>query len=224
MRVVAIAAAVCAPALAFGDELEPRPNIVVDAPVHTAPMSTELDREALRAGEEANLFHRDPERGRQGFFLHLGLGPSVTVGGGTGSGAGATLLLGTSLNETVVALVGLTVNAQRHQVKGTVYTNDYSSVTLGLQWWPRGGGVYWRTTFGVGGYRCTQCADPAEPTDPVRINYDRRGGAATSGVGIDLYRFSFGLVWGVEATAILMVHSAPGAVLSLGFHSFLSID
>lgn len=232
----AMSAAMSSSALA--DELKPNPSIVVDAPVHETPvvpsgkldapvhetpLSTDKDAAAARA-ENANVFLHDPREGRQGFFLHSGLGPSVTIGGGTGTGGGGTLLLGTTMTRTTVALLAFTVNAQRHEVMTDVHTNDYSTVGFGVQWWPSNGALHVRGTAGLGGYRCKQCVDPDHPTDPVLIDYQRRGFNGTFAVGIDLYRTSFGLVWGLDTSAIFTVHGEPGVITALGFQSYLSID
>lgn len=240
MKLAAIVVTV-ASAHALADDVKPNPSVVVDAPVHETPVQPTTgtivdstvhetpvektpDPRAIRAGEESNVLMRDPHDGRQGFFFHGGIGPSITIGGGTGTGGGGTLMLGTSVHETVVAVLAFTVNAQRHEVMDKVHTNDYSSVGLGVQWWPSNGAVHARFTLGIGGYRCKQCSNPDEPTNPVLIDYDRRGVNGTFAVGIDLYRTSFGLVWGLDTSAIMTVHTEPGAIVALGFQSYLSID
>jgi hypothetical protein len=235
-RALAVIVAMSSPA--FADDPKPNPNIVVDAtvhetpvlpsgtldaPVHATPVKSDKDRAASRA-ENANVFAHDPREGRQGFFLHSGIGPSVTIGGGTGTGGGGTLMLGTTMGRTLVGLVAFTVNAQRHEVMKDVHTNDYSTVGMGMQWWPSNGALHVRGTLGIGGYRCKQCVDPDHPTDPVLIDYDRRGVNGTFAVGIDLYRTSFGLVWGLDTSAIFTVHSDPGVITALGFQSYLSVD
>jgi hypothetical protein len=222
MRVVAIAAAVCAPALAFGDELKPRADIVVDAPVHATPVQKPTDENTDRA-DEANL---DPHTSRRGFFFHGGLGPSITIGGGTGTGAGATLVFGAVMRRDWVMLLSLTANGQGHEVMDELHINDYTSIGLGLEWWPNNGAVHFRGTTGFGGYRCKQCDDPEEPTDPVKIDYERRGLNITVATGIDIARFK-GLVWGLEINAVGTVHrlaTSDGVIVSLGFQSYLSLD
>jgi hypothetical protein len=211
----------CAPALAFAD-VTPNPNVTVDAPVHETPVEKPTDDNTDRA-EEANL---DPRQSRRGFFLHAGLGPSITIGGGTGSGAGATLAFGAVMSPHFVMVLAMTANGQGHEVMDQLHINDYTSIGLGLEWWPRNGAVHIRGTTGFGGYRCKQCADPEEPTDPVKIDYERRGLNLTVAVGVDIVRFK-GLVWGLEIGGVGTVHrlaTSDGVIVSLGLQSYLSLD
>jgi hypothetical protein len=212
-------AIVLAPALAFADD---KPKVIVDAPVHETKVKTgkdDIDETATRAGEEANL---ETTLKRQGFFAHAGIGPSVTIGGGTGTGGGGTFMLGAVVLPTWVALLSITANAQRHEVMNTIHTNDYTSIGLGGQWWPSNGAAHMRGTLGFGGYRCKQCTDPDEPSNPVLIDYRRQGLNITVAFGVDLVRFK-GLVWGLDISAIGTV-DGDGVITALGFQSYLSLD
>ncbi len=215
-----VAIGACVPALAFA---QPNPGVVVDAPVHETPVQTPTDENTDRSGYEANL---DPRETRRGFFLHGGLGPSITIGGGTGTGAGATLMLGAVMRPNWVMLLSMTANGQGHEVMDKLYINDSTSIGLGTQWWPNNGAIHARTTVGFGGYRCKQCADPEQPSDPVRIDYQRRGLNLNVAVGVDIVRFK-GLVWGLEIGAVGTVHrvaTSDGVIVSLGLQSYLSLD
>ena len=97
-----------------------------------------------------------------------------------------------------------------------------TSLGLGLQWWPSKGAAHGRGTLGVGGYRCKQCQNPDQPTDPVPLDYRRSGVNATFAVGIDIIRFK-GLVWGLDISTIFTVHG-DGVITALGFQSYLSVD
>lgn len=222
MRALVALTCVCAPALAVADEPAPKvtPTVMVDAPVHETPVQPPTDENTDRSGYEANL---DPQESRRGFFLHAGLGPSVTIGGGTGTGAGASLVFGAVMRPTWVMVLALTANGQGHEVMDELHINDYTSIGIGTQWWPNNGAIHARTTLGVGGYRCKQCTNPEQPTDPVPIDYTRRGVNGTFAVGVDLVRFK-GLVWGLDVSAIFTVHGEPGVITALGFQSYLSLD
>ena len=76
----ALALVALSSAVAFADDVKPNPSVTVDAPVHETPVRAPTDENTDRSGYEANL---DPRESRRGFFLHAGLGPSVTIGGGT---------------------------------------------------------------------------------------------------------------------------------------------
>jgi hypothetical protein len=222
---LAILAVLCAPSLAMANSKVPDPmprfDVVVDAPVHETPVKKPTEDNTDHTGDDANLEARDF---RKGFFLHMGLGPSITIGGGTGTGAGATLMFGSVMRPTWVALLAITANGQRHEVMDKIHINDYTSIGLGLQWWPSNGAVHARGTLGIGGYRCKQCQNPDEPTDPVVIDYDRRGVNATFAVGVDILRIKSAVVWGLDVSAILTVHGEPGVITALGFQSYLSFD
>ncbi len=218
----------CAPAFAAAEEAkvaEPsrRSDVVVDAPVHETPVEKPTEDNTDHTGDDANL---EPRDSRRGFFLHAGLGPSKTIGGGTGSGAGATLMFGAVMRPTWVALLAVTANGQGHEVMDKLHINDYTTIGLGLQWWPSNGAAHARGTFGIGGYRCKQCTNPAEPTDPVVIDYQRRGANVTVAFGVDLVRFK-GLVWGLDVSAITTVHrfaTSDGVIFAIGLQSYLSLD
>jgi hypothetical protein len=212
MRALVLVAAMSSPTIA-----DTKP--VVDAPVHVTPVDPEPDPAATRAGEEANL---ETTQKREGFFLHAGVGPSVTIGGGTGTGAGGTFMMGAVMRPTWVALLAITANGQRHEVMDKIHINDYSTIGLGVQWWPSNAAVHGRGTIGFGGYRCKQCQDPDQPTDPVPIDYQRRGVNATIAIGVDLVRFK-GLVWGLDVSTIFTVHGG-GVITALGFQSYFSLD
>lgn len=215
MKAALVAFVIAAPALAVANDGRP----VVDAPVHVTPVDPKPDEHADRAGEEANL---ETTLARQGFFLHLGIGPSVVTGTGSGTGAGVTFMMGAVMRPTWVALLAITANGQRHEVMDTVHINDYTTVGLGAQWWPSNGALHGRATLGFGGYRCKQCQDPDRPTDPVPIDYQRQGVNGTFAVGVDLVRFK-GLVWGLDFSVISTIHS-DGALIALGLQSYLSLD
>lgn len=224
IRVAIAWLAVPALAAAEGKVSTPRPTFVaVDAPVHDTPVRTPTTDNSDRSGEEANL---DPRESRRGFFLHAGIGPSITIGGGTGTGAGATLMFGAVMRPNWVMLLATTANGQGHEVMDTLHINDYTTLGIGTQWWPNNGAVHVRSTVGVGGYRCKQCDNPAEPTNPVKIDYQRRGINVSFAVGVDIVRFK-GLVWGLDISAISTVHrlaTSDGVIVSLGFQSYLSLD
>lgn len=218
---------VCAPALAFGDttndDIKPNPSIAVDAPVHETPVEKPTKKNTDTSGEDANL---DPQESRRGFYLHGGLGPSITIGGGTGNGAGATVVFGAVMSRSLVMLIATTANGQGHEVMDKLHVNDYTTIGLGLQWWPGNGAAHFRGTLGVGGYRCKQCTDPAEETNPLPIDYQRRGISFNGAAGVDIFRRG-GFAWGLEMTFVNTVHriaTSDGVIVGIGLQSYFSFD
>lgn len=216
----AIIVAMCAPPLALADDSQA--NVTVDAPVHVTPVVATPDEYANRAGEEANL---QTVEHRQGLWLHIGLGPSLgfAVGGNTGSGQGGSLhlMIGQVMRPTWVAFLALTGNAQQHEVMNERKINNYTTAQAGFQWWWKKS-LFLRWAAGVGTYRCNQCEDPDEPTNPIRVDYQRTGVSGTFGVGFELVRAK-GIVIGLEGSGISTL-TTEGVPVSLGFHVFASVD
>ncbi|MGE0395210.1 MAG: hypothetical protein AB7T06_00685 [Kofleriaceae bacterium] len=220
---LALLVTLCAPALAFADDVTPKPGIVVDAPVHETPVKQPTDGNIDHSGEEANL---EPQHSRRGFFFHLGGGASITVGGGTGTGGTLSLVFGAVMTRELVMVLATTASGQGHEVMDKLHINDYTSIGIGLQWWPGNGAVHVRGTAGFGGYRCKQCVDPAEETNPVPIDYQRRGIGLNGAVGVDIVRRG-GFALGLELAFINTVHrlaTSDGVIVGIASQLYASFD
>lgn len=185
---------------------------------HLAYADDTPDPAAARAGEEANLESTDK---RQGIVASLGLGPSLTVGGGTGNGGALQVRLGHVMRPNVVAVLEVGGSAQGHRLNGSIHYNNYTHLFASLQVWFAPAG-YFRLGAGFGGYQCRECKDPDNDTNIMPIDYEHKGVAGGTAIGLDLTRFH-GVVVSLEAAGTLTVYNG-GAIVGMGTNFVVSLD